>query len=116
MASLLLSALFAFTAPEAAAAAAPQPHPLDLRCYRLMAELADDESPRISAAGLTGAHYFLGRIDAGSPGFDPDAAPRPAWADSEREQLVGQCAALMGADGRNFHSLGQLLARPRETI
>jgi hypothetical protein len=116
MASVFLSALFALTAQEAAVAAPPEPAPLDLRCYRLMAELAADEDPRISAAGLTGAQYFLGRIDARSPGFDPDAAPKPAWADSQREQLVGQCGALMGAGGRDFRNLGQRLTRPRDTI
>ncbi len=115
MASVFLSALFALTAPggitpamEAAA--------LDRRCYRLMAELASDEDPRISAAGLTGAQYFLGRLDAGARGFDPDAETPPALAEAEREQLVGRCAGLMGASGRDFRRLGQGLARPRPTI
>jgi hypothetical protein len=116
MASVFLSALFALTAPQAAVTAAPEPAPLDLRCYRLMAELAAEEDPRISAAGLTGAQYFLGRIDARSPGFDPDSAPKPAWDDSNREQLVGQCGALMGAGGRDFRNLGLSLIRPRDTI
>lgn len=81
-----------------------------------MAELAGDDDPRIRAAGTTGAQYFLGRIDAAAPGFDPEAQPRPAVLGAEREQLVTRCGALMGAGGRDFRALGERLARPRDTI
>jgi hypothetical protein len=81
-----------------------------------MAELAADEDPRISAAGLTGAQYFLGRLDARKPGFEPEAEPAPALEEDERVKLVGQCGTLMGAGGRDFRSLGQVLVRPRDTI
>lgn len=114
MASVFMAALLALTAPEAAPAATG-PAPLDLRCYGLMAELARDEDPRVSAAGMTGAQYFLGRIDAASPGFDADTAAAPA-TDVERGRLIGQCSALMGAGGRDFRAIGERLARPRQTI
>jgi|GEM_PF-2245933 len=115
MVSVFLSALFALIALQVPGATAG-PDLLDLRCYRLMAELAGDGDPRISAAGFTGAQYFLGRIDSRAPGFDPDAAPAPALTDHERGQLVARCGALMGANGRDFRTLGQRLTRPRATI
>jgi hypothetical protein len=68
---------------------AAEPAPLDLRCYRLMAELAADEDPhprrRPHRSAIFPVPYRRAR-----PGFEPDAAP-PGWADSQREQLVGQC-------------------------
>jgi len=90
---------------------------LDLRCYRLMAELAQEEDPRIRSAGMTGAHYFLGRLDAADPGFDPDAAggAGPSTAES-RETLVRRCGEAMGAGGRDFRALGQQLVRRGQPI
>ena len=115
MTSVFLSALFALTAPEGLSPAM-EAAVLDRRCYRLMAELAADEDPSISAAGLTGAQYFLGRLDASAPGFEPEAEPGPRLTESERGQLVGRCGALMGAGGRDFRRLGQRLTPPRSTI
>ena len=115
MVSVAVAALLAFTSsPEAATSS--RPAALDLRCYGLMAELASDEDPRIRAAGTTGAQYFLGRIDAAAPGFDPDAHPVPSFSGSEREQLVARCGAMMGAGGRDFRALGERLIRPRDTV
>ena len=114
MASVFLAALFALTA--AGGSRPPDgPAPLDLRCYRLMAALAAEDDPRISAAGITGAQYFLGRIDAAAPGFDPDeaAADRP---DADRAQLLSQCSALMRAGDRDFHALGQRLVSDGPTV
>ncbi len=110
-----MAALFALTAPETAPAATG-PAPLDLQCYRLMAELADDDDPRIRSAGLTGAQYCLGRIDARFPGFDPAAESGPGVADTERAQLLGQCSALLGAGGRDFRVIGERLARAPGTV
>ena len=90
---------------------------LDLRCYRLMAELAQEEDPRVRSAGMTGAHYFLGRLDASDPGFDPDAdagdAPPPL---AEREALVRRCGEAMGAGGHDFRALGESLVRRADDI
>ena len=108
-------ALLALTSSTAATAPA-QPEALDLRCYRLMAELAADEDPRIRAAGVTGAQYFLGRIDSASPGFDPEADAGPGASGPERERLVTRCGALMGTGGRDFRALGERLVRPRDTV
>lgn len=114
MASVFIAALFALTAPGATPPQAA-PSPQDLRCYRLMAALAEDDDPRIRSAGLTGAQYFLGRIDARSPGFDPEQ-DRIDVAAADRPALVGQCGALMGAGGRDFRALGQQLVGERDTI
>ena len=104
-ASLILAA--APTNEPAPAAAA-----LDQRCFALMAELAGDEDPRIQSLGRTAAQYFLGRIDAASPGFDFDAAlEREVPAGAEREALLGQCGDAMQA-GRDFRTIGQALAAP----
>ena len=115
MVSVAVVALLALT-PSSGSAASTGPAALDLRCYRLMAELAGDEDPRIRTAGMTGAQYFLGRIDAASPGFDPDMESGAGVAGAERERLIGRCGALMGAGGRDFRALGERLARPRDTI
>ena len=114
MASVFMAALFALTAPEAAASAAPAPQ--DMRCYRLMAELAEDDDPRIRSAGLTGAQYFLGRIDARAPGFDPAQDAAPGVAEAERGALISQCSALMGAGGRDFRAIGETMVRAPGTI
>jgi len=116
MASVFMAALFAhFAAQGAVVPPAAPPSPQDVRCYRLMAELAEDEDPRISSAGLTGAQYFLGRIDARAPDFEP-SRDEAGMAERERAALIGQCGALMGAGGRDFRSLSQQLADRRETI
>ncbi|HEY0325789.1 MAG TPA: hypothetical protein VGC46_07405 [Allosphingosinicella sp.] len=90
---------------------------LDLRCYRLMAELAREDDPRVRSAGMTGAQYFLGRLDAADPGFDPDSEGEEGAAPlAEREILVRRCGEAMGAGGRDFRALGQRLLREREAI
>lgn len=86
---------------------------LDQRCFRLMAELAEDRDPRVQGLGRMAAQYFLGRIDAAEPGFDPDAvldARAPAGA--ERQRLIGQCGDAMQAGGRDFRAIGQQLSTP----
>ncbi len=116
MASVFMAALFAHLTAQGAAVPPPAPPSAqDVRCYRLMAELAEDEDPRISSAGLTGAQYFLGRIDARSPGFEPPLDGE-GMRDNDRAALIGQCGALMGAGGRDFRTLGQQLADRRDTI
>ena len=115
MASVFMAALFAHFTAQAGVPAPPDPSPQDVRCYRLMAELAQDEDPRIASAGLTGAQYFLGRIDARAPGYEPEQNGA-GFAERERAALIGRCGALMGAGGRDFRSLGRQLADQRETI
>ena len=110
MESVLIAALVA-AAPIAQPGAEPAPAPLDLRCFRLMAELAGDEDPRIRSMGRIAAQYFLGRIDAAAPGFDPEAVlAEPAGAD--RGRLLRQCSDVMGAGGRDFRAIGEALAAP----
>jgi len=110
MESVLLAA-----AMMAASTAAPVSEPvtgpaLNERCFRLMADLAEDGDPRVQGLGRMAAQYFLGRIDAAQPGFDPEAllaaeAPRGP----ERQQLLGQCGDAMQAGGRDFRSIGEAL-------
>ena len=120
MASVFIAALFALTPPlNPAPPAAAAPGQLDLRCYRLMAELAEDDDPRIRSAGLIGAQYFLGRIAAAQPGFDPDAAGQgPAESEAERERLIRQCGSLVGQGprGRDFRLLGDRLVPAPDSI
>jgi hypothetical protein len=108
MESLLLAAFLA-AAPASDAA----PAPLDLRCFGLMAEMADHEDPRIRAAGRIAAQYFLGRIDASSSAFDSVAAIAPA-SDAERERLLHDCGEALQAGGRDFTTIGEALAPPRQ--
>jgi hypothetical protein len=110
------SVLLAAAMMAASTNAAPVNEPaggamLDQRCYRLMADLAEDQDPRVQGLGRMAAQYFLGRIDAADPGFDPDGAlDAPAPAGAERRQLLGQCGDAMQAGGRNFRTIGQQLA------
>jgi hypothetical protein len=114
MESVLIAASIIAAASTSAPANAPvTAAALDQRCFRLMADLAEDEDPRIQSLGRVAAQYFLGRIDAAEPGFDFDvalAAEAPAGA--EREALLGQCGDAMQAGGRDFRTIGQALAAP----
>ncbi len=115
MESVLLAAVLLAAAPTPTPVNEPvSPAALNERCFRLMADLAEDEDPRIQSLGRVAAQYFLGRIDAARPGFDPAAAldgDPPAGA--ERERLLGACGDAMQAGGRDFRSIGQALAPPR---
>ena len=118
MESVLLAAMISAASTIAPANEPAAPAALDQRCFRLMADLAEDEDPRIRGLGRTAAQYFLGRIDAARPGFDPDAAlEAPAPQGAERTRLLGSCGQAMEAGGRDFRSIGEALAPPvRPTI
>mgnify|MGYP006196087905 CR=1 FL=1 len=116
MESVLIAAMLAaspLAAPSENAGAA-----LNRSCFRLMAELAEDEDPRLSALGRVAAQYFLGRIDASEPGFDPAAAlDAEGPAAAERESLLVRCGDAMQAGGHDFRAIGQSLApRRRPTV
>ena len=112
MESVLLAASLMAAASTLAPANVPATAAaLDQRCFRLMADLAEDEDQRIRSLGQVAAQYFLGRIDAAQPGFDPQAAlEADAPAGPEREQLLGRCGDAMQAGGRDFRSIGRALA------
>jgi len=106
MESVLIAAMIAAAptpAPVADAATA-----LDQRCFGLMAQLAEDDDPRVRSLGRVAAQYFLGRIDAASPGFDPAEASAPAPGD--HQALLRRCGDAMQAGGRDFRSIGEALA------
>jgi len=119
MESVLLAAALLAAAPTPTPVNEPvSPVALDERCFRLMADLAEDEDPRIRGLGRVAAQYFLGRLDAGRPGFDPAAAlEADAPAGAERQRLLGRCGDAMQAGGRDFRAIGAELAPPaRPTI
>jgi hypothetical protein len=114
MESVLLAALITVASPSAPAQEPAAGPALEERCFRLMADLAENEDPRIRGLGRMAAQYFLGRIDAARPGFDPETAlDGNAPAGAERERLLGQCGDAMAAGGRDFRSIGQALAPVR---
>jgi hypothetical protein len=90
MTALILIALAA-AAPQGAAA------DTDLRCYRLMAELARADDPSARALGFTAAGYFLGRIDSAEPGADLSRIA--AIAEAERPELLVRCTQALEAGG-----------------
>lgn len=104
---MLIAVLMAASSPAAGA-----PAPLDRRCFGLMAELAEDGDPRVAGAGRIGAQYFLGRIDATEPDFDPADSPT-APQGAARAQLLRQCGDAMEASGLDFRTLGEALAPAR---
>jgi hypothetical protein len=109
MESVLIAALLA-----ASPVAAPGENAgvgLDRQCFGLMASLAGDEDPRLSAAGQVAAQYFLGRLDAAGSDFDPDAAGDASpTSDAARGALLRRCGAAMPV--RDFRALGDALAPP----
>lgn len=109
MESVLIAAVLA-AAPIPAPAADAATAQFDQRCFSLMAQLAEDDDPRVRSLGRVAAQYFLGRIDAAGPGFDPGeaAAPDPG----EHEALLRRCGDAMQAGGRDFRTIGQALAPP----
>jgi hypothetical protein len=106
MNALLLAALLA--SPQA-----PAPDPADLRCYRLMADLARSDAAGARALGLSAAHFFIGRIDAAAPGYD--LARAPAVPAGERTELLARCTEVLGASGFDPEGLGERLDRPQPT-
>src|SRR3954470_6123063 len=79
MESVLIAAVLAAAQPHAPVGDAA--NALDQRCFSLMAQLAEDQDPRVQSLGRVAAQYFLGRIDAASPGFDPASAVPPGPGD-----------------------------------
>jgi hypothetical protein len=106
MNALLLAALLA--SPQA-----PAPDPSDLRCYRLMADLARSGEPAARALGLGAAHFFIGRIDAAAPGYDLGAAP--AVPPAERAAALQRCTETLSASGFDPEALGARLDRSQPT-
>jgi len=111
MESVLIAALLA--ASPLAAPGENAGEGLDRQCFGLMASLAGDEDPRLSAAGQVAAQYFLGRLDAAGSDFDPEVAADEAPADgAARASLLRRCGEAMPAGGRDFRALGDALAAP----
>ncbi len=111
MESVLIAALLA-ASPLAAPGDNAGPA-LHRQCFGLMASLAGDDDPRLSAASSQAAQYFLGRIDASDTDFDPDAATEGAPTDgAARMALLRRCGAAMPAGTRDFRALGEALAPP----
>ena len=115
MESVLLAAALLAAAPTQLPVNEPvSPAALDERCFRLMADLAEDEDPRIRGLGRMAAQYFLGRLDSARPGFDPAAALESEDpAGTSRTRLIAQCGDAMQAGGRDFRAIGDALAPPR---
>ena len=104
MESVLIAVAVAAASPQAPVGDA---NALDQRCFSLMAQLAEDQDPRVQSLGRVAAQYFLGRIDAASPGFDPETvAPEPG----DHSALLRRCGDAMQAGGRDFRTIGQALA------
>jgi hypothetical protein len=106
MESVLIAALLAAAPPSAPVDDA---NALDRRCFGLMAGLAEDDDPRVRSLGRVAAQYFLGRIDAANPGFDP-ASVEPVQGNNQA--LLSRCGDAMQAGGTDFRAIGQALASP----
>jgi len=105
MESVLIAALIAAAPPPAPVGDADMA--LDRQCFGLMAELAASEDPQVRSLGRMAAQYFLGRIDAATPGFDPEDAAAPG---GERTALLRRCGDAMQAGGHDFRAIGRTLA------
>jgi hypothetical protein len=103
---VVLTALSALAAP-AGRPAAVENMALDGRCYRLMAQLAANDDPRVRALAMVGAQYFLGRLDAVRDDREPAPGERTG---NEGGDLIRRCSERMGPSGRDFRALGERLA------
>ena len=113
MESVLIAAVLA--AAQTHAPVGDAANALDQRCFSLMAQLAEDQAPRVQSLGRVAAQYFLGRIDAASPGFDPANVAPPGPGD--HSALLRRCGDAMQAGGRDFRTIGrQLVPSRRPTI
>jgi hypothetical protein len=116
MESVLIAAMLAAVNLSASNEAPAEAAMLDRACFRLMAELAEDEDPRLRMTGRIAAQYFLGRIDAASPDFDPDALEEREVG-GDRDGLLRRCGDALQAGGRDFRSIGRALApAPRPAV
>lgn len=111
MGSVLIAALLAAT--PATLPTAADPAGLDRRCFALMAEIAEDEDPRLRALGRVAAPYFLGRIDAIDAGVETEEsrATEPP-AGEERGDLLIACGDAMLSGGYDFEGIGDGLTPP----
>jgi hypothetical protein len=107
MESVLIAVVLA-AAPTPALVADAATAQFDQRCFALMAQLAEDDDPRVRSLGRVAAQYFLGRIDAASPGFDAEQAA--SIAPGDHEALLRRCGDAMQAGGRDFRTIGRTLA------
>ena len=87
---------------------------LDQRCFRLMADLAEDGTPGSRASAGWPRSISLAGIDAADPGFDPDAAldaPRPRGRNGS--DCSGNAATpCRPAGGTSARSAGSWPRRP----
>ena len=118
---LLIAGLSAATATSAGAAPATTLSPAikqDVQCFVLYSVAAGnvtDEKQRTAA--IAGTWYFLGRIDAKSPGLDLEQAMRQeidAMQGNETQaKAVGTaCDAQFSKRGGELTSLGERLQKP----
>ena len=91
---------------------------LDQRCFRLMAELAEDGT-RGSGPRPDGRAIFPGPDRRGAAGLRSGDGARSGKRrqGAERSALLGQCGDAMQAGGRDFRSIGEaLVPRGRPTV
>jgi hypothetical protein len=110
MESVFIAALLAASPIAANVEADAPPSSLDVSCFQLMAELADDENPQTRTVARTAAQYFLGRIDASM--MDLDLASVASPPRSDRPELLRRCGAVLDASGRDFEALGRMTDSP----
>jgi len=108
MNALLLAAALASAPPQGGT-----PDEVDVRCYRLMAELARAEDAEVRRVGLSAAQFFLGRVDAAAPGYEIGPA---RIEDSGRPELLRRCGAALDASGFDPREAGASLEPPEPTI
>ena len=94
-----------------AGTAAPSPEiQEDLRCFLIMASLADSakEGPALQTA-VAGTLYFLGRLENRAPDLDIEAAGAAelvAMTEAEYQQQKPGCLAVIEERGKRLIALG----------
>jgi len=105
-------------AASALSAGAPAPVPEtrdDLRCFLIMALLADtSEEGKGKEAAIAGTLYFLGKLDGRAPGLDLEAAATAELAAMTEAEFQGQktgCISLLEQRGNYMVAVGTAMEK-----
>ena len=91
-------------------AATPAEQAKDVRCFIVAAETADSKDKEVETAGSIMLFYFLGRLDASSPGADLEALiSREAerMTEAEKKEAFASCAAQVEKRGKDLSAMGE---------
>jgi hypothetical protein len=103
---------WAFAAPLLIGAAPPFDADTrgDVRCFIAISSLAGNPDPKVAISALTGAQYFLGRIDGRTPSLDLGGAvmaEAKTMTPADYPPLLRSCGLQLKKRGEAVTAIGQ---------